>query len=86
MANYKIRCEVVRIVQNTFKCATMGQTFILGPRTPEGMCARAYSAVYPVSTAMRFSEEVSWEQGRGYVDVMCPDNDVVYRLTRIKEG
>jgi uncharacterized repeat protein (TIGR04076 family) len=85
MANYKIKCEVVQIVANKFKCSTLGQTFVIGPRTPEGMCARAYAAIYPASLAMRFSEDISWEQGRGYVDVMCPDNDVVYRLNRITE-
>lgn len=86
MANYKIKCEVVQIVANKFKCSTMGQIFILGPRTPEGMCARAYASIYPAALAMRFSEDISWEQGRGYVDVMCPDNDIVYRLSRIKES
>jgi uncharacterized repeat protein (TIGR04076 family) len=68
-----------------FKCFTLGQTFVIGSSTPEGMCARAFAAIYPVSLAMRFSEEMSWEQGRGYVDVMCSDNDVVCRLSRIKE-
>jgi uncharacterized repeat protein (TIGR04076 family) len=86
MANYKIKCEVVQILENKFKCSTVGQTFILGPRTPDGMCARAYAAIYPASLAMRFSEQIPWEQGRGYVEIMCPDNDVVYRLTRIKES
>jgi uncharacterized repeat protein (TIGR04076 family) len=47
------------------------------------MCARAFAAIYPAAVAMRFSEEISWEQGRGYVEIMCPDNDVMYRLSRI---
>ena len=85
MANYKVKCEVVQIMANKFKCSTLGQTFVLGARTPEGMCARAYAAIYPASLAMRFSEDISWEQGRGYIDIMCPDNDVIYRLSRIKD-
>ncbi len=85
MYNYQIKCEVVQIVADKFKCSALGQTFVIGPRTPEGMCARAFAAIYPTAVAMRFSEEMPWEQGRGYVDVMCPDNDVVYRLTRIRE-
>ena len=61
MVNYKIKCEVVQIVANKFKCSTLGQTFVIGPRTPEGMCARAYAAIYPASLAMRFSDDISWE-------------------------
>ena len=85
MANYKIKCEVVQIVANKFKCSTLGQTFVIGPRTPEGMCARAYAAIYPASLAMRFAEKISWESEDGSVEVTCPDQDVVYRLTRMKE-
>jgi uncharacterized repeat protein (TIGR04076 family) len=85
MANYKVKCEVVQIMANKFKCSSLGQTFVIGARTPEGMCARAYAAIYPASLAMRFSEDISWEQGRGYIDIMCPDNDVIYRLSRIKD-
>ncbi len=86
MANYKIECEVVQVVANKFKCSSAGQTFILGPRTPEGMCARAYTAIDPASLAMRFTEDISLEQERGYVEVMGSDNDVVYRLSRIKDS
>ena len=86
MSNHKIKCEVVHIAANKFKCSEVGQSFIIGPRTPAGMCARAFAAVYPAALAMRFSDEMSWEQGRGYIDTVCPDNDVTYRLSRIKES
>lgn len=85
MANYKIKCEVVKILANKFNCSKIGDTFVLGPRTPGGMCARAFSAVYPASLAMRFAEKISWEGADGSVEITCPDQDVVYRLTRIKE-
>ncbi len=85
MVNYKIKCEVVNILRNEFNCSKVGQTFILGPRTPEGMCAKAFAAVYPTALAMRFSEKIAWEKDQGYIDVVCPDQDVVYRLTRIKD-
>ncbi len=86
VANYKIQCEVVEIRQNKFDCCTVGETFVIGPRTPGGMCARAYAAVYPAALAMRFSEKIAWEKDDGTLDVMCPDQYVVYRLSRIKES
>ena len=86
MANHKIKCEVIHIATNKFKCSQVGQSFVIGPRTPEGMCCRAFAAVYPAALAMRFSDEMPWEQGRGYIDIMCPDSDVIYRLRRIREA
>lgn len=85
MSNYKIKCEAVKVVADRFKCSRVGQTFILGPRTPEGMCARAFAAVYPVAVAMRFSDSIPWEREGEFVDVACPDADVIYRLSRIRE-
>ena len=86
LANHKIKCEVVQILANKSKCSEVGRSFVIGARTPAGMCARAFAAVYPAALAMRFSDEMSWEQGRGYIDIMCPDNDVTYRLSRIKDA
>ena len=85
MANYKIKCEVIEILANKFNCSKVGETFVIGPRTPEGMCSRAFATVYPAALAMRFSETTSWETENGTMDIMCPDQDIVYRLSRIKE-
>ena len=85
MANYKIKCEVVEIRQNKFKCSHVGQTFLLGARTPEGMCAKAYASIYPQALAMRFSDKMAWEDESGVINITCPDRDVVYRLSRIKD-
>ena len=84
-ANHKIKCEVVRILADKFKCSKVGDSFVLGPRTPAGMCARAFAAVYPASLAMRFAEKISWESEDGSMEITCPEQDVVYRLTRMKE-
>lgn len=85
MPNHKIKCEVIEIVENRFNCCKIGETFILGPRTPGGMCAKAFAAVYPTALAMRFSDKIAWESEDGQVEIICPDRDVVYRLTRAEE-
>ena len=78
MVDYKIKCEVVKISNNASVCpgssqAKIGEVFTLGGKTPGSMCARAYASIYPTAMAMRFSEEIPWEQGRGYFDITCPD-------------
>ncbi|MCF6175107.1 MAG: TIGR04076 family protein [Victivallaceae bacterium] len=84
MANYKIKCEIVNIINNTYGCSQVGQVFVFRSRTPDGMCAKAFATIYPIALAMRFSESVGWEDEQGHVDITCPDQDVVYRLSRIK--
>jgi len=89
--NYKIKCEVIA-VDGERHCSgaammEINQTFIIGVKTPEpeGICAKSFAALFPLITAMRFSEEVPpWEKGRGFYEVYCPDGKVKYRLSRIK--
>jgi uncharacterized repeat protein (TIGR04076 family) len=60
-----------------------GDRFIVGLKTPEGLCAKTFAVLYPIITAMRFSEDNDWEKGRGYCDVICPDGRATFRLTRV---
>ena len=92
MPVYSIRCEVISVGGGREQCigsARMkkGEVFIIGPRTPEtkGMCIRAFTALFPSAFGMRFSEKMPWEKGEGYVDVTCPDGDIVIRMSRVKE-
>ena len=89
MPAYRIKCEVIKITGDKINCPggtrmKIGSEFSIGVVTPAGMCVRSYSSIYPVAMAMRFSEETVWERGQGYVDVSCPESNVVYRLTRVK--
>ena len=84
MANHKIKCEVVK-VENGATCQKVGDGFTIWKRTPNAMCCRAFTAVYPPALAMRFSDRIAWETPDGYFDVMCPDQNIVYRLSRIKD-
>ncbi len=91
MPAYRIKCEVIKITGDKISCPggarmKIGSEFNIGVVTPAGMCARSYASIYPVAMAMRFSEETVWERGQGYVDVTCPESNVVYRLTRVKGG
>lgn len=90
MAVHKISCEVMSIAGDKEKCigaAKMktGEKFIFEARTPEGMCVRAFNAIFPSAFAMRYSDKMPWEKGEGYADVTCPDGDIVVRLTRVKD-
>jgi uncharacterized repeat protein (TIGR04076 family) len=92
MAGHRIKCEAIKVSTATGTCpgsakCKAGEVYILGARTPEpsGMCGRAFHAVHPMAFAMRFTERLRWEKGDGYIDITCPDDFVVYRLSRIRE-
>jgi uncharacterized repeat protein (TIGR04076 family) len=87
MANYKIKIEVFKPNKMCPKKLNAGDYFVVenmpGAEVPNGMCARAFHSIYPMTLGMRFSEETAWEKGKGYFDITCPDG-IIYRLTRIK--
>ncbi len=60
----------------------LGAAATLHIHTPEGMCARAFAAVYPYALAMRFAEKTAFEREGAFVDIVCPDGDVTFRLSR----
>lgn len=91
MANYKIKCIASEVCSDTGFCigsakCKKGETYILSARTPEpiGMCGRAFAAIHPMAFAMRWTDSMMWGKN-DYIDVMCPDGCVTYRLSRIKE-
>ena len=91
--SYQIKCEVLS-VDGERHCTggaqvESDQAYIIGVKTPEpeGMCAKSFAALFPLVTAMRFSDEVPpWEKGRGYYEAYCPDGKVKYRLSRIRQS
>ena len=85
MADYKIKCEVVEIDEAKPRCQKVGNAYTIGGTTPGGMCCRAFHAVYPMVAAMRFADKIKWESEDGSVCVRCPDDNVLYRLARIRE-
>lgn len=93
MTDRKVRCEVVSVAggggapcKGGAKMKT-GEVFTFGARTPQpaGICSRSFMVIYPMAVAMRFSDETLWERGRGYIEVVCPEGHVVYRLERVRE-
>ena len=93
LGNFDISCEAMSVSSDTGVCpgaakCLVGETYVLGIRTPEpnGMCARAFHAVHPIAFAMRCADRISLEQADGSVEVTCPGGSVVYKLSRIREG
>jgi len=87
MMEYRIKCEVIRLAE--LKCCKvgmkLGDTFTLGPLTPEPrpICSAAFLSLYSLANALRFTERTTLEDADGHHDVVCPDGTVTFRLSRI---
>lgn len=82
MSDFEVELEVIRVDNQNTKCQKEGDKFIIGKRTPPGMCCRAFHTVFSNIVALRFSNQCAWEKN-GAWDVICPDGFVTYRLKRI---
>jgi uncharacterized repeat protein (TIGR04076 family) len=63
---------------------SVGDEFVIGQTTPEGMCSWAFAAVFPYAETLEFGGSFPWESGPGKARVACsdPDNPVIFELRR----
>jgi len=81
---YKV---TARVVSQKGTCAAthkVGQEFLIGDKTPAGMCSWAFYAIFPFVSVMQFGGSFPWEKDPDKTTVACPDpeNQVVFELRR----
>ena len=84
---YKAR---IRVISQKGKCEAghrTGDEWVVGGKTPEGICIFAYSSIFPVLTPLMFGGSFPWEADPDMTTVACPDGDnpVVFELRRLRE-
>lgn len=85
--SYKVS---IRVVSQKGTCAAghrVGDEWVIEDKTPEGMCAFAFSALFPLLTPLMFGGAFPWEADPDVTTVACPDptNPVVFELRRLRE-
>ncbi len=78
---------VARVVSQRGRCEAghrLGDEFVIGQTTPQGMCSWAFHALFPFSQVLQFDGTFPWEPDRDTARVACPDadNPVVFELRR----
>lgn len=60
----------------------VGDTWVCGGKTPDGMCAAAYAAIYPTVRALAAGGSFPWAAADGSLELACPDgeNPLILRL------
>ena len=62
----------------------VGDEFIIGQKTPPGICSWAFYILFPFVEVLQFRGSFPWEEDPNKTTVACPDpaNPVVFELRR----
>lgn len=78
----------MRIVSIRGKCPNghrVGEEYVVGRKTPAGICLGSFGACLPYLSALRYGASFPFEKEKGTISVGCPDpeNEVVWHLTAL---
>ena len=62
----------------------VGDEFIIGQKTPPGLCSWAFYSLFPLAEVLQFGGSFPWEENSNKATVACPDpsNPVIFELRR----
>ena len=65
----------------------VGEEWVIGPKTPEGICFSAFKTILPSAQVLMFGGVFPWEPDPDVTTVACQDakNPVVFELRRLKK-
>ena len=78
---------IARVISQKGTCAAghkVGDEFVIGEKTPPGMCSWAFYTLFPSAEVLQFGGSFSWEEESNKTTAACPDpaNPVVFELRR----
>ena len=85
------RCDVaVKVISQKGQCGAqhkIGDEWVIGQKTPEGICLSAFNAILPSARVFRFDGTFPWATNPDIVTIACPDaeNPVVFELKRLRK-
>ena len=83
--HYKVS---IRVISQKGTCEAehkVGDQWITGGKTPEGICLSAFSFMLPVINVLMYGGSLPWEDDPDMTTVACPDaeNPLVFELRRL---
>ncbi len=80
----------IRVISQQGHCEyghRVGDRWVVGNTTPQGLCTWAYNSLYPALTVLMYGGTFPWETDPDACTVACPDpaNPVVFELRRLSE-
>ena len=84
--SYKVSVKVIS-QQGTCEAGhKVGDRWLVGEKTPEGLCTFAFGSLLPFITPLMYGGSFPWEKDPDVTTVACPDadNPVVFELRRLR--
>ncbi len=80
----------IKVVSQKGTCAhqhKVGDAWVIGSKTPEGICLSAFNALLPNVRVLMFGGSHPWEADPEVTTIACPDakNPVVFELRRLRK-
>jgi uncharacterized repeat protein (TIGR04076 family) len=77
----------VKVISQKGNCQAghkVGDEFVIGDNTQQGMCSWAFYTLFPFAEVLQYGGSFPWEAGPGIATVACPDpdNPVVFELKK----
>jgi len=81
---------IARVISQKGSCVVghkVGDEFLIGDITPQGMCSWAFYTVFPFASTLQYNGSFPWESDPRKAVVACPDptNPVAFELRRAKK-
>ena len=81
---------VIKVISQKGTCVQehkVGDEWVIGTKTPEGICLSAFHALHPNARVLMFGGSFPWETDPDVSAVVCPDakNPVVFELRRLRK-
>ena len=79
----------VKVISQEGECSKehkVGDSWIIGDKTREGICIHAFVGILPELRVLRYGGEFSWVEDKDTAIVACPDgkNPVIFQLRRLR--
>ncbi len=80
----------VKVISQNGTCGAghrVGDEYVIGGKTPEGICLSAFNVLLPNTMVLRFGGSFPWENDSDVATIACPDaqNAVVFELRRLRK-
>jgi uncharacterized repeat protein (TIGR04076 family) len=87
MAESLIRVKVLSQKGHCEAGHKVGDEWLVGEKTPEGMCIFAFASLLPFITPLMFGGAFPWEKDADKTTAVCPDpdNPVIFEIRRVRD-
>jgi uncharacterized repeat protein (TIGR04076 family) len=80
----------VKVISQKGHCEAghrVGDEWLVGEKTPEGMCIFAFGSLLPFITPLMYDGSFPWEKDPDKTTAACPDgeNPVIFEISRLHD-